>query len=523
MSYREPPTFDYEPVTRRGATVSERPESEDDFSFSRRLPSPVTAGDELLTPGRRLHQPTAPATPLPATAQANAAPADAPAANQSQHWILRRGHYLSFIGLFLFTVLLYVRPHEMYPTISFFKGLPYLVAAATLAIFLPSQFVAEGNLTTRPREINLILLFSLAVILSVPFALNPAEAWAACTELLKVIVMFIVLVNVTRTELRLKILLFLSLGIGCVVSVGAINDFQSGHFVAAADRIQGIIGGMFENPNDMALHLVMMTPIAIALFFITRNIFARACYVACAVLLIVGNIVTFSRGGLLGLIGVMIIILWKLGRRHRLLVFVLALTFTFSLVVFMPGTMIERLASIINPASDESAGMSAIGRQALLVRSIAVMARHPVLGVGIGNFHTVSIHDKVAHNAYTQFGAEVGVPAMLLYIMFMVTAFKRMSGVERAEEAAESHSLFYYLSVGLQASIVGYMISSFFLSVGHLQYVYYLVGYAIGLQRIYVARPVTKLAAKSDNQTESNEVRGRRWRIPQSKPEAAAS
>ena len=50
---------------------------------------------------------------------------------------------------------------------------------------------------------------------------------------------------------------------------------------------------------------------------------------------------------------------------------------------------------------------------------------------------------------------------------------------------ARSHSRFYYLALGLQASLLAYMVSSFFLSVAYLWYVYYLVGYAVCLRRIY--------------------------------------
>jgi hypothetical protein len=41
------------------------------------------------------------------------------------------------------------------------------------------------------------------------------------------------------------------------------------------------------------------------------------------------------------------------------------------------------------------------------------------------------------------------------------------------------------LTVGLQASLVAYMVSSFFLSVSFNWYVFYLVGYAVCLRRLY--------------------------------------
>jgi hypothetical protein len=51
-------------------------------------------------------------------------------------------------------------------------------------------------------------------------------------------------------------------------------------------------------------------------------------------------------------------------------------------------------------------------------------------------------------------------------------------------------SRYYYLSVGLQASIIGYMISSFFAAVAYQWYVYYLTAYAVSLSRIYESQDV---------------------------------
>ena len=44
------------------------------------------------------------------------------------------------------------------------------------------------------------------------------------------------------------------------------------------------------------------------------------------------------------------------------------------------------------------------------------------------------------------------------------------------------------LAIGLEAALVGYMVSSFFGAVAYQWYVYYLVGYAVCLHRIYIMK-----------------------------------
>jgi O-antigen ligase len=154
------------------------------------------------------------------------------------------------------------------------------------------------------------------------------------------------------------------------------------------------------------------------------------------------------------------------------------------LFALAPGGYGNRLGSIFSVSSDATGSSSA--RQALLILSIQTALRHPLFGVGMGNFHIVSIHEQVSHNAYTQVATEMGLTALVLYVLFIVTPLRRLRQIERETLAAAGRrSHFYYFAIGAQASLVAYMISSFFASVPYSFYVYYLVGYAVCLRRLY--------------------------------------
>jgi O-antigen ligase len=117
-----------------------------------------------------------------------------------------------------------------------------------------------------------------------------------------------------------------------------------------------------------------------------------------------------------------------------------------------------------------------------------VALRHPLNGIGIGNFHYQGQHDQVSHNAYTQVAAEMGMAALTVYLLLMVMPLRRLREVERESLGEKDHAAFYYLAVGLQGSLVAYMVTSFFASVAHLWYVYYLVAYSVCLRRLYALR-----------------------------------
>jgi hypothetical protein len=75
--------------------------------------------------------------------------------------------------------------------------------------------------------------------------------------------------------------------------------------------------------------------------------------------------------------------------------------------------------------------------------------------------------------------------ALVCYTLFVVSPLRKLGQIARETFGARANSHFYYLAIGLQASLVGYLVCSFFASVAYLWYVYYLVGYAVCLRRLY--------------------------------------
>lgn len=409
-----------------------------------------------------------------------------------QNWIIKRGHAISYAGLFLFTTVLYFRPYEYYSSAEWLTSSASWIAILTLVVFFPTQLALEGNLTTRPTEVNLVLLFCLAGLLSIPFAISPGEAWETFNNpFLKAVLIFLLIVNVVRTERRLNGLFLLTIAVSCLLSFNAVRDYSAGKLAVEGYRIAGSIGGMFANPNDMSLHLITVMPIAIALGLGARNVILKAAYWCTAALMIAAVTVTYSRGGFLGLIAVVVVLTWKLGRRNRLAAMLLLLVGGLLFIALAPGNYGLRLASIFIPGLDPNGSRDR--RWDLLMRSLIVALRYPLFGIGMGNFHFRGFSEQVSHNAYTQVAAEMGVMAFVIYFKFLIVPLKRLLVIERLTFSPGKASRYYFLAVGLQASLVGYMVCSFFASVAYYWYIYYLVGYAVCFRRLYEAASGTDL------------------------------
>ena len=342
----------------------------------------------------------------------------------SSNW-LKRGHTFSYAALFLFTVILYARPSEFYPS-AVTASLALVAGAITVAFFVPSQLSMEGTLTARPREVSLVLLFALTGLLSIPLAISPAVAWHEFSDtFIRCIVIFIVVVNAVRTEARLKGLLYLAIAVSVWLSFGAINDYRLGLLTVEGYRVGGRGSGIFGNSNDMALYLVTIVPVAVALLLGARSVARKLLFGSCTLLMIAAVVLTYSRGGFIGLMIALAFLAWRVGSRHRAEILILGFMLVAGFLAVAPGGYALRLASIFVPSLDPVG--SADARRGELMRSLYIALRHPFLGIGMGNYAPeMSYHGLVTHNSYTQVAAEMGMAALYCYTMFIVTPLRNL-------------------------------------------------------------------------------------------------
>lgn len=414
---------------------------------------------------------------------------------QSDRWIIRNGHTLTFAGIYLFSFFVFFRPYELIPGFGFLSSGAFIIAAATLTVYLPTQFAAEGNLTVFNTEIKCVLAMTVLALALMPITRDVGTAWATFNDIfVKAVLIFIIMVNAVRTRKRLMALVWLSLGISVYLSYNALVLYQKGVFNTEGYRVSVDVKGLFENANEMSLHLVTMIPIGLALGLAAKNRFLKAIYYFLALLFIAANFVTFSRGGFLGFVAAMVVFGWKIGRSNRFKTIAVSSVIGLITIILVPGNYGIRMLSIFFPGLDP-VGSSDLRKENLILSLIAT-ARNP-WGIGIGNSVTFGVYNLQTHNAYTQVSSELGLLGFAAYIIFMVSPFRKLGAIERTLFGKNERDWFYFLAIGLQASIVGYMVSSFFASVAYNWFIYYLIAYAVAFRRIYGLEKGVEIQAES--------------------------
>ena len=408
---------------------------------------------------------------------------------------------LSFAALWLFTLLLYARPNDLFPDAIGLAPVEKVIAIIAVVTFVVGK-LTDGRRQRLPLELRMVLLITAIAVVLMPLAESPSTSLEFLVNTwLKVVCIFYLLVNLLDNRARIRIIMALIVACGTVLAVHAIRSYTIGDLRlqgANGSRIIGAVGGMFFDPNDLATTFNILLPMSIALGLITRGL-RRLVWLGASVALVGGVIVTFSRGGFLALVTCIAFQGWRLVKRAPVLGIVVVITLAVLLGAgfdLFPQTYVTRLSSMFVPLAE--ADSSRQERTALLQHAVEVAftPRHALVGVGLANYKIFSLRDKGAHNAYLEISAELSVAGLMAYLVMLVAPFAALRRIEREtasdrlrEEPGSPRDdrlrEIHYLSVGLQASILAYMVCSFFLSIEYNWYVYYPLALAVGVKYLH--------------------------------------
>jgi hypothetical protein len=411
-----------------------------------------------------------------------------------------KGHTVAYAGLILFTVLLYARPNDLLPIGTF--PIVKIMTIGTLIAFFVERLLLGGPLSVMPRPFQYLLALGGLVVVSMPVGLDPSNSFDAFTDVfLKTLLVFLLMINVVTSFHRLRLMMEVTVLSGTFVAVISLSDFLQGNNLVEGFRATGAVGGIFGNPNDLALALNVLLPLAIGLALSRPSPFTKLMYGGCAALLAVTSVVTYSRAGFLTMVIAGVFLLIKVARRSPAAWAVGALAAA-AIFATSPGrvfTLFEGSGGTL------SAAESATARWDLVKRSIEVAGANPIrwiFGVGIGNFGIVSNHDQANHNAFLQVFNEVGLPAMICYILFLFSVFRIMGVMSKRYRKARGHRQVWLTMITIQTSLIAYVVGSIFASVAFLWYVYYPAAFALCLQQIL---------ARTERRPAQREVTPRVW------------
>jgi O-antigen ligase len=402
-----------------------------------------------------------------------------------------------YLGLLAFTAVLLIRPQDQVPALTPFH-LAEVCAVLGIGPMLIQRLMHQQPVFRVTPETVGLLAFGAAILASVPFSIWPSGSLGVFTDMyLKVFVLFVLMTNTLTTRARLEQTTWVVLVCIGIIAAQSVFDYERGLNLVEGDRLNGPVGGIFGNPNDLAMNMVSFLPIGVVFAAMRRySLPKRLTAAGIAFLMLATTVFTKSRGGLIGLVA-MFVVLLLLGQKIRRGFGTTAVVAILVAAPFAPSSFWERMSSITNDQKDkqEFTG-SREARSDLMQAGIETFLERPITGVGAGQFQNFNPYWRKqqwneTHNALIQVAAETGIVGLLVFTYLIVAAFRaaattrRLLARPRRAWMADpvqtvmndsDREWLYGNSVGMTAGLVGWFACSMFASIAYNWTFYYLLG-----------------------------------------------
>lgn len=211
-----------------------------------------------------------------------------------------------------------------------------------------------------------------------------------------------------------------------------------------------------ENPNVLAEYLLLIIPFSVACFFTSHSKGKKFCFFVSTCIMVLCMVLTFSRGGWLGLLfaAAVFIVIWD---RRFIVIGLLALI---ALYFILPETIIGRFTSIGN-MGDSSTSY----RVYIWMGTLAMLKDYWICGVGPGMIAYSKIYPAYsyngitaphAHNLFLQIMCDCGAAGLFVFVIILFQYFRTTCSAIASVKDKDTNM---YL-IAAVSSVAGFIVQS---------------------------------------------------------------
>jgi len=399
--------------------------------------------------------------------------------------------------LFVLTVLTVSRVHQHYPLLMKLRPALLLVIATTGYAYLNPRFLTRANvLEFWPMRILVIL--GVLACCSAVFGISLGRTAAfILSDYVKTLV-YAFLLAVSIRNVRDLFTLVWAYVIGCGI-LAFFSLFVFGITKSGGSEFARLANLYTYDSNDLGVMMMMGLSLTLLLLVVSRGV--KRWLLLLNLVAIAATVArSGSRGGFLGFVavGVAALILANgISVSRRLLLLIAA---PIALALGAPAGYWKQMGTLMEPKSDYN--YSAIdGRRAVAQRGFGYMARYPLFGIGMNNFaaaectispkletldRTGPVRCTAPHNSYIQAGAELGVPGLIVWVSLMLGVIVMLLKLRRRlprgwRRGTEPQRFMYGATTFFPLAMVGFAVTSFFVSFAWMEPLYTIAAFTTGL------------------------------------------
>jgi probable O-glycosylation ligase (exosortase A-associated) len=389
-----------------------------------------------------------------------------------------------FIGLLVYVCFGILKPEAVWPW-----SVPQANFSRMIAIALLAGWALRGlrgwDLGKGKAVIMALVGYLVWTIVGALRATDQTLAWGFVEQLAKIVIPIVVGSTMIDSIRKLKLLAWVIL-LSQAYPAFELNMTYLGGYNQL--RTEGFAG--MDN-NSYAISLDTCCGVAIFMFFHTEKRWQRVIAGASLAMMAHAVLLSFSRGGMLGLVVVSTISFVILPKGRKEVVGFLLAT---CLGICLAGPQVRdrfRTAFSDSEHRDEAAS----SRLFFWKVCWDTMLENPVFGVGPDHmpmqfgrmglrvYENGVLVDREAHTLWLQLGAELGFPGVLLLLSFYGIPVVRLWPIARGKKAVADPWL-TYLSRMVIASLAGFAVSAQFVSLERLEAPYYIALVGAGVLKL---------------------------------------
>ena len=333
-----------------------------------------------------------------------------------------------------------------------------------------------------------LLIFLVATRSHLSYFLNNDETSSAAfntyLSMLGLMIATMLLVD-SRSKVRWALL-------ACWVGVAlggmyVIREFQLYHGLYESFRPGWVVG----DPNYYAAGVAVCLPMGLALLQLEKRPLLRLLVLGCFGVTGIAFLLTGSRGGLVA-VGAFGLFAFLRMRRWRKKIVAFGIVLFFLLLLY-PRSPLYRMLS--PGRADRS---STEYRKELVASGLEMILSHPIAGVGLGSFKSETAEELkggvalTAHNMYIEVAAELGLPALALFLLLIYGSWRNLRQV-LLHPCLDSE--LGQLSLALQGSLLAFMVAALFITAEYQRYFWFVVFLSTVLKRLV---PVAQASERPD-------------------------
>jgi|GEM_PF-731757 len=376
-----------------------------------------------------------------------------------------------YIGVYLYFLYEFLRPYDFIPALR-----PLRLALVIVILTLISWviYLAKTKDKVNWSKFNWIFLAFLTIIaLTVITAANNRFAYNTFQSMMVTFIMFVIATNVVDSFSQLNKLIWLLLLVHFYFALRGIYNYAVVHTVVAGQQTSGSVGtGHIGDENDFALMLNVMIPFAFFMVIYSRRKIKKLLVLILSIALVFGVVCSFSRGGWIGLIAVLLYCILKSKRRLASLGF--ALLLILALITLAPSSYWKEVETISDVKET-----TALIRINYWKAALRMFADHPIIGVGAGNGgiwmpeyvtgfkYPATQWGRAFHGTIPQVMAELGSLGLACYVLMIFYAVKYLGMIKKRKVSEGDSNFVEFMSNSIIGGIISYLVTATFLSTAY--------------------------------------------------------